>query len=82
MKKTIKKIDLVNSIRKTLIILIITLIPLIDGFAYDNQPPAEKPKTKTCCKIVLPKPEHGPWTVINQIPVKVCKEIPIANQCE
>ena len=65
-------------IRKIAIVLLISVVPAIDGLAADKHAPP-KPKTKIVCKMVMPKPQPGPWTIINQIPVKVCKEVPVTT---
>ena len=74
-----------TNLRRILIVLLISIVPSIDGFTETtrdaNQEP-EKPKTKMCCKMVLPKPEPGPWTIVNQIRIKVCEEVPVTEKCK
>jgi hypothetical protein len=72
-------------IRKVLIVFIITIVPAVEGFSgegHSEGKKTEKPKKKICCKMVLPKPEPGPWTILNQIKVKVCKEVPATAECK
>lgn len=72
-------------IRKILIVLMITFVPAVDGFSgtdQGNNQEAEIPKTRLCCKMVLPKPEPGPWTIVNQIRIKVCEEVPVTEKCK
>jgi hypothetical protein len=66
-----------TTLKIIVISLLISAAPATNGFANDKPARPPKQKTRVICKMVMPKPQPGPWTVINQVPVKVCRTVVI-----